>query len=99
MKLLLRFAALALLALLRLRGADDSATARWAQYESAFQAFAAADAKVSPAPGGILFVGSSIFAQWKNVTEQMAPLPVLNRAVGGTRTADQVARFAPLVPR
>lgn len=89
----------ALLVLPVLRGADDSPAGRWAQYESAFAAFAAADAKTPVTPGGILFVGSSIFRQWTNVAEQMAPLPVLNRAFGGSRTGDQVARFAQLVPR
>ena len=50
-------------------------------------------------PGGILFVGSSIFRQWTTVADQMAPLPVLNRAFGGSRTGDQLARFDQLVPR
>jgi lysophospholipase L1-like esterase len=38
----------------------------------------------------IVFVGSSIFHRWTNLTEQMAPLPVLNRAVDGTQTADML---------
>ncbi len=76
----------------------DEAAKRWAQYEPSFKAFAEADAKSPPQPGGILFVGSSIFRQWTNVAEQMAPLPVLNRAFGGSRTGDQIARFAQVVP-
>ena len=45
--------------------------------------------KVNPPPkGGILFIGSSIFRQWKNLGEQMAPLPVFNRAFGGSQTND-----------
>lgn len=80
-------------------GAADEGAARWAQYEPAFKAFADADAANPPPKGGILFVGSSIFRQWTNVPEQMAPLPVLNRAFGGSRTGDQVARFEQLVPR
>jgi lysophospholipase L1-like esterase len=95
MKLSLGFLSLALLVSPLLRGAED----RWALYEPSFKAFAEADAKTPPATGGILFVGSSIFRQWANVVEQMAPLPVLNRAFGGSRTGDQVARFAQLVPR
>jgi lysophospholipase L1-like esterase len=51
----------------------------------------AADA--SPSNRGIVFVGSSIFARWTHLTEQMAPLPVLNRAVSGTVTQDQLDRI------
>jgi lysophospholipase L1-like esterase len=45
--------------------------------------------QVNPPPaGGILFIGSSIFREWTHLREQMAPLPVFNRAFGGSRTAD-----------
>lgn len=73
--------------------ADAAAAARWAHYEPAFRDFEAQDAAHPPAKGGIVFVGSSIFRRWTDVGEHMAPLPVLNRAFGGSRTADQVARF------
>lgn len=99
MKRLLRLISFALLALPLVRAADDKAAKRWVQYEPSFKAFAEADAKTPPPPGGILFVGSSIFRQWSTVTEQMAPLQVLNRAFGGSTTGDQVARFTQLVPR
>ena len=36
----------------------------------------------------ILFVGSSIFHRWTNLKEQMAPLPVFNRAIDGLQTTD-----------
>jgi len=78
--------------------AADAAAKRWAQYEPAFRDFAEADRARPPQTGGILFVGSSIFRQWTNVAEQMAPLPVLNRAFGGSRTGDQLARYAQVVP-
>lgn len=41
----------------------------------------------------VVFVGSSILAQWTDLAAQLAPLPVLNRAVGGTLTQDQLDRF------
>lgn len=85
-------------AAVRCFAADDEAAKRWKQYEPSFQEFAAADRTSPPVKGGILFVGSSIFRKWTTVTEQMAPLPVLNRAFGGSRTADQVARFDQLIP-
>ena len=41
-----------------------------------------ADYKVaSPEHGGIVFTGSSIFQFWTHLSDQMAPLPVLNRAI------------------
>jgi lysophospholipase L1-like esterase len=83
-----------------LHSADDpeGAAARWAKYEPEFKAFAEADKAHPPTKGGILFVGSSIFRKWTTVAEQMAPLPVLNRAFGGSRTGDQLARFDQLIP-
>jgi len=44
------------------------------------------DRTAAPPQGAILFIGSSIFRQWTNVKEHMAPLPVFNRAFGGSRT-------------
>jgi lysophospholipase L1-like esterase len=40
--------------------------------------------------GGVVFVGSSIFHRWINLKSQMAPLPIVNRAVDGTRTSDML---------
>ena len=76
----------------------DDAAKRWSQYEPDFKTFAETDLAKPPAKGGILFVGSSIFRKWTSVTEDMAPLPALNRAFGGSRTGDQLARFDQLVP-
>jgi lysophospholipase L1-like esterase len=43
--------------------------------------------RIEPPPQqAILFIGSSIFRQWTNLKEHMAPLPVFNRAFGGSRT-------------
>jgi lysophospholipase L1-like esterase len=44
------------------------------------------DRTAPPPQNAILFIGSSIFRQWTNLKEQMAPLPVFNRAFGGSRT-------------
>lgn len=97
---LLRFLGLVLLVAASAPGAtppSNDPAKRWAQYEPAFQAFAEADRANPPVRGGILFVGSSIFRQWTTVAEQMAPLPALNRAFGGSRTGDQLARFEQVV--
>ncbi len=47
--------------------------------------------------GGIVFTGSSIFQFWTHLREQMAPLPVLNRAIAGTVTRDMLNRIGQLV--
>jgi lysophospholipase L1-like esterase len=44
------------------------------------------DRAAPPPQNAILFIGSSIFRQWAGLKEQMAPLPVFNRAFGGSRT-------------
>jgi lysophospholipase L1-like esterase len=51
----------------------------------------------SPQHGGIVFIGSSIFQFWTHLTDQMAPLPVLNRAIVGTVTQDMLNRIGQLV--
>jgi lysophospholipase L1-like esterase len=51
----------------------------------------------SPERGGIVFTGSSIFRFWTHLTDQMAPLPVLNRAIAGTVTQDMLSRIGQLV--
>ena len=40
--------------------------------------------------GEIVFVGSSSFALWARMEQDMAPLPVLNRGFGGSRIRDVV---------
>jgi lysophospholipase L1-like esterase len=58
------------------------------RFQAEIDAFLEQD-KVNPPPRqGILFIGSSIFRQWDGLEKQMAPLPVFNRAFGGSRTGD-----------
>jgi lysophospholipase L1-like esterase len=54
----------------------------------------AASAQTAARPAAqILFVGSSIFHRWTNLTTQMAPLPVVNRAFDGAQTEDMLRTF------
>ncbi|NQU43190.1 hypothetical protein HQ520_07880, partial [bacterium] len=39
-----------------------------------------------PPKKGILFIGSSTIREWQDLKEHMAPLPVFNRAFGGSKT-------------
>lgn len=72
---------------------------RWDRFQPEFTKFAELDAQRAFPAGGVLFVGSSIFRQWTDVDTALAPLPVLNRAFGGSRTGDQLERFEELAPR
>jgi hypothetical protein len=56
-----------------------------------------ASAQATPEHGGIVFTGSSIFRFWTHLTDQMAPLPVLNKAIAGTVTWDMLSRIGQLV--
>ena len=53
-------------------------------------------------PGGIVFVGSSIFHRWTALASQMAPLPITNLAFDGSQTTDMLrmvdSRVIPLRP-
>lgn len=60
------------------------------KYEADVVKFEEQDRTAPPPKGGIVFVGSSIFRQWSALREQMAPLPVFNRAFGGSRTWEQL---------
>lgn len=68
---------------------------RKTKYASEVESLAAASA---PTPGGVLMIGSSIFRKWTTAAQDLAPLPVTNRAFGGSRTADQLLFFDQLVP-
>ena len=56
-------------------------------FEASIVDFEESDALRPPAPGGIVFVGSSSIALWTGLTEDMAPLPVIQRGFGGAHMA------------
>lgn len=56
------------------------------RFQDQIDAFIQADLVHPPPKGAILFIGSSIFRQWKHLDSQMSPMPVFNRAFGGSRT-------------
>ena len=65
-------------------------------WEREIAAYERADRRAPPAPGGIVFTGSSTIRLWKTLEADMAPLPVLNRGFGGAHLA-HVSRFAPRI--
>jgi lysophospholipase L1-like esterase len=72
-------------------------------FSAEIEAFLKEDSTKPPPKNAILFIGSSIFRLWGHLKEQMAPLPVFNRAFGGSRTGDvldQMDRIVfPYAPR
>jgi hypothetical protein len=67
---------------------EIAAPAPNSRFASEIEAFLKEDRINPPPQQAILFIGSSIFRLWTHLTEQMAPLPVFNRAFGGSWTAD-----------
>jgi len=62
-------------------------------WEASIEAYEASDVESPPEPGSILFVGSSSILLWTTLTDDMAPMPVLNRGFGGSTIA-HVTHFA-----
>lgn len=53
-------------------------------WESSIEGFEQRDAADPPAPGAVVFTGSSSIVFWQTLQEDMAPLPTLNRGFGGS---------------
>lgn len=73
------------------------------KWEKEIAAFEAGDRLDPPAPGGIVFVGSSSIRLWSTLAEDFPHHRVLNRGFGGSQIADSV-RYAdriviPYAPR
>src|SRR6266581_4269905 len=83
-----KFWSLAIPALLvmGLVGQSAQQPARPIGFANVIQEFLDQDKTSPPPQGAILFIGSSIFRLWADLKTQMAPLPVFNRAFGGSRT-------------
>jgi lysophospholipase L1-like esterase len=54
------------------------------RFANEIDAFDAADRAAPPAPGGIVFVGSSTIRLWSTLAQDFASLPVINRGFGGS---------------
>ena len=61
-------------------------------WRASIHRFEANDKVNPPAPGGIVFVGSSSFTFWSTMEQDLAPLPVINRGFGGAMI-DDVVRY------
>ena len=65
-------------------------------FEPEILAFEDADRATPPAPGGVVFVGSSSFRLWANATADFPAVTLLNRAFGGS-TLPEIVQLTPRV--
>jgi len=66
------------------------------QFEAEIVKFEDSDRTAPPAPGGIVFVGSSSIRRWTTLAADFPGLPVLNRGFGGS-TLYEVNHYAPRI--
>jgi hypothetical protein len=60
------------------------------RFESTIRGYEKADSVKMPTAGGVLFTGSSSFYFWKTIEKDLSPLPVINRAFGGSTFAEVI---------
>jgi lysophospholipase L1-like esterase len=65
--------------------ADSAPPSHW---QPDIAAFVAADRAHPPAPGGVLFIGSSSINYWKSLARDFPGIPVINRGFGGSAIPD-----------
>jgi lysophospholipase L1-like esterase len=64
-----------------------AAPEKWA---AEIDAFTKSDALKAPAPGGIVFVGSSSIRRWNSLAADFPGVPIINRGFGGSLLTDSV---------
>lgn len=69
------------------------------RFEKEIVRFEENDKALMPKSNGILFVGSSSIRLWKNVAQDMAPMPVINRGFGGATIGEVNYYFKRIVAK
>jgi lysophospholipase L1-like esterase len=78
--------------------ATAAAVAASERWHDSFEAFAAADKAHAPAPGGVVFVGSSSIRLWSDLETEFDPAQhIVKRGFGGSSMADCAGHVAQLV--
>jgi lysophospholipase L1-like esterase len=70
-----------------------------ARWDASWAEFDAADRQRAPAPGGVVFVGSSSIRLWPGLETRFGSVPVIKRGFGGSRLADCARHVDRLVIR
>lgn len=96
-KLLVIFALIFAVPSLNSMAQQNATAAQKIRFADQIEAYLKADQVKPPPNNTILFIGSSIFRRWEKLTEQMAPLPVFNRAFGGSQTHEILAYMDKIV--
>ncbi len=97
MRRLLRFALVLSFSLVIARGALVQDTHHdYARWENEISAYERQDVTNPPAPGCILFAGSSTIRLWTSLATDYPGLPVVNRGFGGSEIVDST-HFAPRI--
>ena len=76
---------------------DSSKVQQSVRFADQIAAYLKQDSTNPPPKNAIVFIGSSIFRQWAHLKVQMAPLPVFNRAFGGSRTIEVLRQVETLI--
>jgi len=75
----------------------ESAGAIDARWRESLESFAASDRAKAPAPGGIVFVGSSSIRLWNDLEREFGTEGIVKRGFGGSRLSDCARYVAQLV--
>ena len=59
-------------------------------FKNEIDAFKKSDSISMPAPGGIVFAGSSSFRMWKDINATFSEYPIINRGFGGASLPDLI---------
>jgi lysophospholipase L1-like esterase len=77
-----------------MRPGASVAESRWRE---SLEAFAASDRDRAPAPGGVVFVGSSSIRLWNDLEREFESVAIVKRGFGGSRLSDCARHVAQLV--
>ena len=89
----------ALTALAAAPAASPPSSAATGRFAGEMEAFAAQDKAAPQPPCRIVFTGSSSIRFWTTLSQDMAPMPVINRGFGGAQVSDVNAHFDEVVGR
>ena len=77
-----------------MRTGGQAVESRWRE---SLEGFAASDREHAPAPGGVVFVGSSSIRLWNGLENEFGTTTVIKRGFGGSRLSDCARYVAQLV--